>query len=196
MMRERPRRRPRLTAEAPPAASGASAVARRHPRHLGSQEMVLACAIVLLFGRGRRDQPAFSAPNNLNTIFLGNAYIAVAAIGMSMVIISGNIDISVGALIGVLATISGTLAVSGYPIWVAWLAPAGGRHGGHRADRACSSPICACPRSSSPSACSRSCKGGLISVTGGAWINNLPPATSWPRCGRSASRCRSGSWSC
>ncbi len=47
----------------------------------------------------------------------------VAAIGMSMVIISGNIDISVGALIGVLATISGSLAVAGAPIAVAWLAP-------------------------------------------------------------------------
>ena len=42
---------------------------------------------------------------------------------MSMVIISGNIDVSVGSLIGVLATISGTLAVDGYPIWVAWLVP-------------------------------------------------------------------------
>ena len=42
---------------------------------------------------------------------------------MSMVIITGHIDVSVGSLIGVLATISGTLAVSGYPIWVAWLVP-------------------------------------------------------------------------
>src|SRR3989442_14137688 len=42
--------------------------------------------------------------------------------GMSMVIIAGHIDVSVGSLIGVLATISGTLAVRGYPIWVAWLA--------------------------------------------------------------------------
>ena len=42
---------------------------------------------------------------------------------MSMVIISGNIDISVGSLIGVLATISGSLAVSGYPIIVSWLVP-------------------------------------------------------------------------
>jgi len=39
-----------------------------------------------------------------------------------MVIIAGHIDVSVGSLIGVLATISGTLAVRGYPIWVAWLA--------------------------------------------------------------------------
>ena len=40
-----------------------------------------------------------------------------------MVIISGHIDVSVGSLIGVLATIAGTLAVQGYPIWVAWTVP-------------------------------------------------------------------------
>ena len=34
---------------------------------------------------------------------------------MSLVIISGNIDISVGALIGVLATISGSIAENGLP---------------------------------------------------------------------------------
>ena len=42
---------------------------------------------------------------------------------MAMVIIPGHIDVSVGSLIGVLATIAGTLAVKGYPIWLAWLVP-------------------------------------------------------------------------
>ena len=60
--------------------------------------------------------PRFLATTNLADIVLGNAYIAVAAIGMSMVIVSGNIDISVGSLIGVLATVSGTLAVAGAAI--------------------------------------------------------------------------------
>ncbi len=63
--------------------------------------------------------PRFVATRNLQTILLGNAYIAVAAIGMSMVIVSGNIDISVGSLIGVLATVSGTLAVAGVPLVLA-----------------------------------------------------------------------------
>ena len=42
---------------------------------------------------------------------------------MSMVIISGNIDVSVGSLIGVLAVLSGTIAVAGWPIWLSWLVP-------------------------------------------------------------------------
>ena len=96
-------------------------------RIFGSQEMVLLLSIVALLVVVGAINPRFVAERNLQSIFLGNAYIAVAAIGMSMVIISGNIDISVGSLIGVLATLSGTLAVSGFPIIVCWLAPARGR---------------------------------------------------------------------
>ena len=87
------------------------------------QELVVLGAIVLLFALVTLVNPRFISANNLTTIFSGNAYIAVAAIGMAMVIITGNIDVSVGALIGVLATLSGTLAVAGYPIWFAWAAP-------------------------------------------------------------------------
>ena len=61
---------------------------------------------------------ASSAPTTSPASSSGNAYIAIAAIGMSLVIISGNIDVSVGSLIGVLGTIAGTLAVNGYPIIV------------------------------------------------------------------------------
>src|SRR5919106_6754522 len=89
----------------------------------GIQEMVLLVSIVVLFIVVGTINSRYVAERNLHSIFLGNAYIAVAAIGMSMVIISGNIDISVGSLIGVLATLSGTLAVNGYPIIVSWLAP-------------------------------------------------------------------------
>ena len=87
------------------------------------QELVLLASIIILFVVVSQVNHRFLGGNNLNTIFAGNAYIGVAAIGMSILIITGNIDVSVGALIGVLATICGTLAVSGYPIWFAWTAP-------------------------------------------------------------------------
>ncbi|WP_321378360.1 hypothetical protein [Rhizobium sp.] len=83
------------------------------------QECVIVAALILLFVAVGGYNPRFLSTSNLNTIFSGNAYIAVAALGMAMVIISGHIDVSVGALIGVLGTISGKLAVAGYPIWVA-----------------------------------------------------------------------------
>src|ERR671919_1316427 len=92
-------------------------------RIFGSQEMVLLLSIVALLVVVGTINPRFVAERNLQSMFLGNAYIAVAAIGMSMVIISGNIDISVGSLIGVLATVSGTLAVNGVPILLCWILP-------------------------------------------------------------------------
>jgi ribose/xylose/arabinose/galactoside ABC-type transport system permease subunit len=106
-------------------------------------------------------------------MFLGNAYIAVAAIGMSMVIISGNIDISVGSLIGVLATLSGTLAVSGFPLIVCWLAPlvVGAMVTGLMG---CLGAYMRIPAIVVSLGMLSILKGGLISVTGGAWITDLP----------------------
>jgi ribose/xylose/arabinose/galactoside ABC-type transport system permease subunit len=139
------------------------------------QEIVIAGAIVVLFIVVSSINPRFLGANNLNTIISGNAYIAVAAIGMSMIIITGNIDVSVGALIGVLATISGTLAVSGYPVWIAWTAPIiigaaiNGVVGALVAYGRLPSIVVTLGMLSI-------LRGGLVTVTGGAWINDLPPA--------------------
>uniref|UniRef100_UPI00190FAF40 ABC transporter permease n=1 Tax=Geminicoccus flavidas TaxID=2506407 RepID=UPI00190FAF40 len=79
----------------------------------------------------------------------------------------------VGSLIGVLATISGTIAVSGWPLWLAWTLPilAG------MAISAISGWLIAYLRVPSivvTLGMLSILKGGLISVTAGAWINNLP----------------------
>ena len=86
--------------------------------------------VVLFVGVGLYNE-RFVAEHNVTDLFGVNAYIAVAAIGMSMIIITGNIDISVGAAIGVLVTLSGQvaagLAETGLPIplvnILAWTAP-------------------------------------------------------------------------
>lgn len=142
-------------------------------RALASQEAVLAVSIVLLLIVVGTINPRYVAERNLISLFLGNAYIAVAAIGMSMVIVSGNIDISVGSLIGVLATLSGSLAVAGYPIWVAWLAPV---VVGAMATAFMGSLVAylGIPSIVVTLGMLSILKGGLISVTSGAWITNLP----------------------
>jgi ribose/xylose/arabinose/galactoside ABC-type transport system permease subunit len=138
------------------------------------QEFVVLAAIIVLFVVVTLVNPRFVGANNLTTIFSGNAYIAVAAIGMSMVIITGHIDVSVGALIGVLATISGTLAVAGYPIWFAWLAPV-------LVGMAVNAVIgilvsyARIPSIVVTLGVLSILRGGLISVTGGTWITDLPP---------------------
>jgi ribose/xylose/arabinose/galactoside ABC-type transport system permease subunit len=156
------------------------ALPRRRPAYLArlfedyGQEIVVLAAILVLFIVVGLYNPRFLSDTNLTSIFSGNAYIAVAAIGMAMVIVSGHIDVSVGSLIGVLATIAGTLAVNGYPIWLAWLVPVlvG------IAINACLGALIAYMRIPSIVATLGMLsilKGGLISLTGGTWITGMPP---------------------
>lgn len=154
-------------------ASGQPSHIKRFFKLFVTQEAVLLLALIALFVIVGSINSRFIAERNLYSIFLGNAYIAVAAIGMSMVIISGNIDISVGSLIGVLATISGSMAVAGYPLILCWTAPV-----------VCGVLI-SCftgyivaylkiPSIVVTLGMLSILKGGLIAVTGGAWINDLP----------------------
>jgi len=137
------------------------------------QEFILLGAIAALFIIVGILSPRFFGANNISNIFAGNAYIAVAAIGMSLVIISGHIDVAVGSLIGVLATISGLLAVNGYPIWLAWLAPV---VIGMIVNAGVGSLVAylRIPSIVVTLGMLSILKGGLISVTSGAWITNLP----------------------
>lgn len=145
----------------------------RFLRIFATQEAVLLLSLIVLFVVVGSINPRYVADRNLSTIFLGNAYIAVAAIGMSMVIISGNIDISVGSLIGVLATISGTLAVSGVPLIFCWLAPvlAGILVSSFTGYLVAYLKI---PSIVVTLGMLSILKGGLIAVTSGAWITDLP----------------------
>jgi ribose/xylose/arabinose/galactoside ABC-type transport system permease subunit len=163
---------PARTIDRPSAQRGSRTPLARFLSGYGQELVILAAIVALLVVVGMVN-PRFLSANNLNNIFVGNAYIAVAAIGMSMVIISGHIDVSVGSLIGVLAVVSGTLAVGGWPVWVAWLVPLvlGA------AISAFIGVLVAYARVPSivvTLGMLSILKGGLISITGGAWISGLP----------------------
>jgi ribose/xylose/arabinose/galactoside ABC-type transport system permease subunit len=155
------------------------ALPRRRPSYLSrlfeeyGQEIIVLAAIVVLFIVVGLVNPRFLSNTNLTSIFSGNAYIAVAAIGMALVIICGHIDVSVGSLIGVLATIAGTLAVSGYPVWIAWTVPVivgiviNTLLGALIAYMRIPSIVATLGMLSI-------LKGGLISATGGTWITGMP----------------------
>ncbi len=138
-----------------------------------SQEAVLLLALLALLLVVGLINERYVAERNLMSIALAHAYIAVAAIGMSMVIITGNIDISVGSLIGVLAAVCGTLANMGLPIGLAWLLPIllaiviSGSLGVLVA-------YCRIPSIVASLGYLSILKGGLIIWTGGAWITDLP----------------------
>jgi len=102
---------------------GLSSIGRRLRGLIFSQEFILMMVLIGLSLIFTAVNPRFARERNISDILLNSSYIAVAAVGMSMVIISGNIDISVGSMIGVLATISGTLSTQGVPVILCWLAP-------------------------------------------------------------------------
>jgi ribose/xylose/arabinose/galactoside ABC-type transport system permease subunit len=154
--------------------SSPSPVARafKFARAYGQETAVLVSLVVIMVGVGLIN-PNYLGSSNLNNIVSGNAYIAVAAIGMTMIILLGHIDVAIGALIGVLASISGTLAVSGAPVWVAWTVPivvgiviqaiVGVLVASARIPIVVTLGVVSILR------------GGLITVTNGVWISNLPP---------------------
>jgi ribose/xylose/arabinose/galactoside ABC-type transport system permease subunit len=142
-------------------------------RRFASQEALLAAAVIGLAVVVGFVNPRFLAYRNVADILLGNAYIAIASIGMSMVIVSGNIDISVGSLIGVLATVSGSLAVAGAPTFVSWLVPLILGVAVMAAQGAVVAYL-RIPAIVVTLGMLSILKGGLISVTGGKWITDLP----------------------
>lgn len=138
------------------------------------QETAVLVALIAIVICVSLINPNYLGPTNLNNIIAGNAYIAVAAIGMTMIILLGHIDVSIGALIGVLASISGALAVGGYPIWVAWTVPV---VIGILIDAIVGVLVAYAriPAIVVTLGVVSILKGGLISVTEGVWISNLPP---------------------
>jgi ribose/xylose/arabinose/galactoside ABC-type transport system permease subunit len=146
----------------------------RLTRFIFSQEVILFFVLLALLIIVGSINPRYLADRNLTNIFNGNAYIAVAAVGMSMVIISRNIDISIGSLIGVLGTLSGTLAVNGFPIWTSWVVPVivGALVGAIIGFMVAYLRI---PAIVVTLGLLSILKGGLITITSGAWITDMPP---------------------
>lgn len=153
-------------------------------RTFGNQEAVLGAALLVLVVWVGLSNPRFVAERNLSDVLQGNAYIAVAAVGMALVIITGNIDISVGSLVGVLATISGSIAVAKGPdgapalpvellIVLAWVVPVlvGGVAGALNGFLVAYLKI---PAIIVTLGMMSILQGGLIMVTGGNWIDKLP----------------------
>ncbi len=140
------------------------------------QEFVILAALVVLFVGVGLYNPRFISTNNLTSMFVGNAYIAIAAIGMSMVIISGNIDVSVGSLIGRARhdlRHHGGRRLSDLPV----LAGAGAdRHGDQcarrRAGRLCEDPL---DRGDARDAVDPQ-RAGSSASPAAPWISGMPPA--------------------
>lgn len=87
-----------------------------------------ALVLVLLAALATALNPAFLSARNLTDLLLTAAPTLIAACGLLLVIASGEIDISIGSLMGLCAAVAGTLSSPdrlGLPPWVAVLATLG-----------------------------------------------------------------------
>jgi len=73
---------------------------------------VIACAVLSLV------TDTFATPRNIFNITRNFSFIAIAALGVTTVIITGGIDLSVGSVMGLSAIILGITMNAGYSIWM------------------------------------------------------------------------------
>lgn len=58
-------------------------------------------------------------PMNISKLIMQNSYVLILAIGMLPVILTGNIDLSVGSILAIVSAIAGVMIVSyGMPVWL------------------------------------------------------------------------------
>lgn len=69
--------------------------------------------------------PAFLSVNNTLTILLQTSVIGMLGIGLTLVIITGGIDLSVGSILALAGTVTGLLVKDGMPVLPAMLAGVG-----------------------------------------------------------------------
>ncbi len=138
------------------------------------QESVLVIAFLLVLGGVTVVNRGFIASTNLVDILYNSSYIGVAAIGMTMIILCGHIDISIGAALGLCATVAGKMAVAGVPLWIVFTATifTGGIIG---LANGLLVAYCRIPAIVATLGMASILKGGLILSTGGIWIYGLPP---------------------
>jgi simple sugar transport system permease protein len=80
-----------------------------------------AAVLAVLFGAASLSFENFCSPFVISDLFSENAFLGISAIGMTLVILSGGIDLSVGAVIGFTTIFVATL-ITGHNVspWLAW----------------------------------------------------------------------------
>jgi rhamnose transport system permease protein len=145
-----------------------------HRRREASIAIVIACLAVLLAAVA----PGYFARENLSDLFLGNMPVLIVAIGTTLVILTGNIDISVGSMFAICGVVAGVVAKTSGSVAVAGLAAcaAGAVLG------AVNGSLVAYLRMPSivvTLATMVALRDGLRWWTQGAWVQDLPAGFQW-----------------
>lgn len=102
---------------------GAAAGAGPWPSLLRHQQRYVPVLATLalfigMYGVGATQYPAFSSPQVVLNLFIDNAFLLVLAVGMTFVILSGGIDLSVGAVLALTTMVSASLLQAGWPAFL------------------------------------------------------------------------------
>ncbi len=122
--------------------------------------------------------PDFFRMENLRDIALANAPVLIAAIGSTIVILAGEIDISVGSQFAVLSIFAGVLAKAGFPA-LAVLLCAAGAGAALGAVNGLLVAMAGIPSIIVTLATMMIWRESLRWATEGAWVQGLPAAFQW-----------------
>ena len=84
--------------------------------------LTLLALLVLLWIILAVATPSFASTNNIANLLRQGSMIAILAVGQTFVIITGGIDLSVGAIVGFATVTTAMMINAGFPVWVAILA--------------------------------------------------------------------------
>jgi rhamnose transport system permease protein len=135
--------------------------------------VILALAAVLAVAA-----PRFFEPANLADLVLANLPVLIAAVGATLVILTGEIDISVGSTFAVCSVVAGTLATIGAPVPAVAL----GTLAVGAAIGTVNGLLVAwlhIPSIVVTLAAMVALRDGLRWITEGAWVQNLPASFQW-----------------
>ncbi|MCX6628977.1 MAG: hypothetical protein NTW28_15275, partial [Candidatus Solibacter sp.] len=80
---------------------------------LDAVPLLLLAAVLLTFGAV---SPRFLAPANLVQILVQASSLGIVAVGMTLVLLTGGVDLSAGSLMYLSAGVAGWLALHGFPL--------------------------------------------------------------------------------
>jgi rhamnose transport system permease protein len=144
-----------------------------HRRETAVASAIAALALVLAVAA-----PGYFSAENLSDLFLANLPVLLIAIGMTLVIVTGEIDISVGSMFAICGVAAGVLSKSGVPVLLAGAAACllgallGSVNGALVAHVGIPSIVVTL-------ATMTALRDGLRWATQGAWVQDLPRSFQW-----------------
>jgi rhamnose transport system permease protein len=142
------------------------------------REYSLAAAIAGLSAVLALAAPGFFTVANLRDITMANLPVLIVALGMTLVIVTGQIDISVGSQFAICSVVAGLAAKNGAPVALAGAAAvfAGAAMGAVNGALVAFGGI---PSIVVTLASMVALRDGLRWTTQGAWVSDLPPGFQW-----------------